>query len=202
VTALLMRKLLLILTLCLPGIAGFGLYDGSKSGGTNNSTGFLDIIVRSNVDEQFFQYNITQQCLSFGEKPETGYTPETSISRIIIPVKEFTCINKFVYNDFLTLLKAEQYPYLEIDIPYNSSLKFNTGDSLILRNVTIIVAGVSSRYDINCKIYKVDNENKILNGTTRMKLTDIDIVPPVKVLGLVKVKNEIIINFKFCLKST
>jgi len=70
-----------------------------------------------------------------------------------------------------------------------------------LKGVSITVAGVSNQFDLNCKIDKVDNENQILNGTTRIKLTDFEIVPPVKLLGLVRVKNEIIINFKFCIKS-
>jgi hypothetical protein len=196
-----MRKLLLILTLCFPVLVGFRLNDGLKSGRANSSSGFIDITVLSNIDKQFFQYNLKQQCLSNIEEPGTEYAHNISLSHIIIPVKEFKCTNKSVYKDFLTLLKVDQYPYLEIDIPHNSNIKYDIDDSVILKGVSIIVAGVSNQYDINCKIDKVDNENQILNGVTRIKLTDFEIVPPVRLLGLVKVKNEIIINFEFCLKS-
>jgi hypothetical protein len=196
-----MRKLLLILALCLTELAGFSLDDGLKSGKTNSSTGFIDITVLSNIDKQFFQYNLNQQCLSIAKEPGTGYMTGASVSRIKIPVEEFKCTNKFVYKDFLTLLKAEMYPYLEIDIPASSGIKYNIDDSLILKGVTITFAGVSNQYDINCKIEKGDNENQILEGSARIKLTDIDIAPPVRLFGLVKVKNEITINFEFCLKS-
>lgn len=71
---------------------------------------------------------------------------------------------------------------------------------MILRGVTITVAGVSNQYDIICKIVKGDNENQIPDGTIRIKLSDLEIIPPVKLLGLVKVKNEIIIDFELCFK--
>jgi hypothetical protein len=196
-----MRKLLLIFTLCLMELAGFSLNDGLKSGKTNSSSGFIDIIVLSNIDKQFFQYNLNQQCLSIVREPETGYMTGISVSRIKIPVEEFRCTNKFVYKDFLTLLKAETYPFLEINIPAGPGIKYITNDSLILKGVIITVAGISNQYDINCKILKVDDENQIIDGSTGIKLTDLDIAPPVRLFGLVKVKNEITINFEFCLKS-
>ena len=64
---------MLILALCFPGIAGLQPDDGLKSGGTNSSSGFIDITVLSNIDKQFFQYNIKQQCLSITEEPENEY---------------------------------------------------------------------------------------------------------------------------------
>jgi hypothetical protein len=199
--ALLMKKKFLILIICLPGFAGSGLADGLKSGGTNISSGFIGITVLSNINKQFFQYNLKQQCLPIAKESENRNTAGISASSIIIPVEEFKCTNKFVYKDFLTLLKVQQYPYLEIDIPYNSGTKNKLANSVILRGVTITVAGVSNQYDISCKIDKGDNENQILDGTVRIKLTDLEISPPVKFFGLVKVKNEIIINFQFCIKS-
>jgi len=182
-------------------LAGFSLNEGLKSGKTNSSSGFIDITVLSNIDKQFFQYNMDQQCLIIAKEPETGYITGASTSRIKIPVEEFKCTNKFAYKDFLTLLKAEKFPYLEIDIPAGPGIKFNVDDSLILKGVTIRVAGVSNQYDISCRIVKGDNENQILDGSARIKLTDLDIAPPVRIFGLVKVKNEITINFEFCLKS-
>ncbi len=196
-----MRKLLLILILFSPVLPGFSLDDGLKSGSINNSSGFIYITVLSNINKQSFQYNLRQQCLSYSTGPETGFAQDTSVSRIVVPVKEFKCTDRNVYKDFLTLLKVEQYPYLEIDIPHNSNIKYYTDNSVILKGVSITVAGVSRQYDINCKIHNVDNEKQILNGTAFIKLTDLEIIPPVKMLGLVKVKNEITINFEFCLKS-
>jgi hypothetical protein len=197
-----MRKLLLILALCSPVLPGFSLDDGLKSVSINNSSGFIYITVLSNINKESFQYNLKQQCLSYRAQQETGYVQDTSVSRIIVPVKEFKCTDRYVYKDFLTLLKVEQYPNLEIDMPHNSNIEYYTDNSVILKGVSITVAGVSRQYDINCKINNVDNDNQILNGTALIKLTDLEIIPPVKMFGLVKVKNEITINFEFCLKSS
>ena len=197
-----MRRLFLILALCSYVLPGFSLDGGLKSGSINNSSGFIYITVLSNVNKESFQYNLKQQCLPHSAGPETGYVQDTSVSRIIIPVKDFTCTNRYVYRDFLTLLKVEQYPYLEIDIPHNSGIKYFIDNSVLLKGISITVAGVSRQYDINCKIHNVDNENQVLNGTALIKLTDLEICPPVKMLGLVKVKNEITINFELFIKSS
>lgn len=197
-----MKRLLLILIYSFPMLVGFRPDEGLKSGRENSSSGFIDITVTSNVDKQYFQYNLKQQCLSDNKEPATGFGHNNiSVSRINVPVKEFKCTNKTVYKDFLTLLKVDQFPYLEIDIPGISSIKSDTDDSLKLKGVSITVAGISNKFDLICKIDKIDNESQILNGTTRIKLTDFEIVPPVKLLGLVRVKDEIVINFKFCIKS-
>jgi hypothetical protein len=174
---------------------------GIKSGMTNSSTGFIDITVQSNIDRQFFQYNLGQQCLSITHGSLNTTSADTSIFRIIIPVKEFRCTNKFVYEDFLDLIKACQFPYLKINIPNNLMISYDNNQSIILKGVTITVAGVSKQYDINCRIDKSDNDTRVLKGTTTLKLTDLEIVPPVKFLGLVKVKNEIVIDFGFCLNN-
>jgi hypothetical protein len=196
-----MKKLLLILTLCLPAYAGSIPDGGLKLGSTNSPLGFIDITVFSNIDKQFFQYNLKQQYLSLIEEAKSGYAYDPSGSRITIPVKEFKCTNRTAYRDFLTLLKADQYPNLEIYLPHNSNFIHYKEDSVVLKRVSIVVAGVSKQYDLDCKIDKASIESQFLNGTIRIKLTDLGIVPPVKLLGIVKVKNEIIIDFEFCLKS-
>ncbi len=192
-----MKKLLLILTLGLIMLTGFSPDDDMKPGEADSPSGFIDITVSSNIDKQFFQYNLMQKCLSVSEETETG---KAGIFRIIIPVKEFECFNRSAYDDFVTLLKAEQYPFLEINILRYPGIKYDIGETVILKGVSITAAGVSNRYDINCTIEKADNKNQLLNGAIRIRLTDFAIVPPVKLLGLIKVKDEVIINFEFCLE--
>lgn len=195
-----MRRLLAILTVCVTGILGFASGDGAGSVRTGSSSAYLDITVSSNIGKQLFQYDINPMCLSFPGKQKPGFRPGRSVNSIMIPVKEFKCTNKSAYKDLLTLLKAEQYPILEIDVPHNLEIEFNSADTVIIQSVFINVAGVSKRYDINCKISNVSHEVQLLNGTARLKLTDLEIVPPVRLLGLVKVHDEIIIDFAFCLK--
>jgi hypothetical protein len=196
-----MRKLLLILFVSLSSFTVNIQETELNLENTGSAAGSIKITVFSNIDKQFFQYNLKQQCLSISEgiKPGYAYGPESS--RITIPVREFKCSNKTAYRDFLTLIKADQNPYLEIYIPDNSNVVYNKEDSVVLKGVSIIVAGTSKKYDLFCRIIKDGDQNRILNGTTGIKLTDLGILPPVRLLGLVRVKNEILINFEICLKT-
>ncbi len=196
-----MKKFLLILILLFPVLVGFREDDSLKSERTNYSSGFIDITVETNINRLFFRYDLKEWCLSVMGAKEPYYTHDTSVSRITIPVKDFKCANKFVYRDFLTLLKVDQFPNLEIAIPQNPDIVSHKEDSVTLNEVSLTVAGMTKKYDIDCEIERTDDESQILSGIIRVKLTDHEIDPPVKWLGLVKVKNEIIVKFGFCFKK-
>lgn len=195
-----MRKILSILILCAVGLVGLKPDYNSESGPENNTKGFINITVLSNIGKQFFKYSINQQCFSLTGKQETGYSKNNTISSMIIPVKDFRCINKSAYNDFLSLLKVNHYPNLEIDLPYNPIFKYSAENQVMLKGVSFNIAGVTKQYDILCKIDGSGTENQFLIGTTRIKLTDFQIVPPAKFFGLIKVADEIVIDFEFCLQ--
>jgi len=173
----------------------------SKKTGTNNNPGYIDISVVTNLDTQNFIYSLRQMCL-----PVPGITElvnkDLPLVRIKVPVSEFKCTNRLAYRDFLTTMKATQYPWLEINIPPYSEEIDRNNDLALLHNVNITVAGATKSYDINCKLVEWDNEHQVLNGTATLKLTDFGIAPPVRYMGLVRVKNEIGINFEFCLSAS
>jgi hypothetical protein len=194
-----MKKVLLIL--CFTGLVGFKPEITSKSVEESSPTGFINITVLSNFGKQLFEYNIKQQCLSAVEEQGARYIKDNKTSSIIIPVKDFKCINKSAYKDLLSLLKVDQYPNLEIDIPDNSNIKYISEKQVILKGVSFNIAGVTRQYDVWCRISNTGTVNQILSGTTRLKLTDLEIVPPTKFLGLIKVNDEIIVDFSFCMRS-
>ena len=126
---------------------------------------------------------------------------DTAAIIIVVPVKDFQCGNPFGYKDFITLLKANQHPFMKIEIPRKTFFQHKGSTSVIINGVSLSVAGVSRNYDILCKIEQTGNENQLIIGTTMIRLTDMEIEPPVKSMGLVKIKNEIIVNFGFRLKE-
>ncbi len=196
-----MKKKLLILILLAPLLSGMVPTDGVKSGKPGDA-GYIDITVESNVNRIFFKYNINEWCLSVPGASKTSIGSDTSVSLIRVPVKDFKSTSLFVYRDFLALLKADEFPYLEIAVPQSPGTVHNTDGSYILKGVSVTVAGVTNKYDILCHIEKDDNQSRLLSGTLRIKLTDLEIDPPVKLSGLVKVRNEIIVKFGFCIRNT
>jgi hypothetical protein len=191
-----------ILILLFPLLVGFNSDKDLKSSKTNLTNGFIDIVVESNINRLLFTYDIYERCFPFSDKHNSGNNYDTSDSRIIVPVKDVKYPNRYAYKDFLNLLKADQYPFLEIVIPNDNFYTSFTKDTLILKGVYINVAGVTKEYNINCNVEKNKLGNQTLNGTIRLKLTDLNIVPPVKSFGLVKVKDEFIINFGFCITDS
>lgn len=190
-----------LLIVLLPLILNYRAAAEIVNKGPIYSSGFINITVESNINRLFFNYNIKGNCMSDPGSSSLFPDDSSSLTRIVVPVKEFKCLNQYAYKDFLTLLKADKFPHLEIDFPVNTDIVYISDDSILLRGVMIFVAGSFKKYDINCKIDSKIKNSRVLLGTTRINLTDLDIEPPVKSFGLIKVRNEIIINFGFCLSE-
>jgi hypothetical protein len=67
--------------------------------------------------------------------------------------------------------------------------------------VTISIAGVSKKYDITGRIEDLNSNDHLLVGTINISLADLEIEPPVKFFGLVKIKDEVIVKFGISLKD-
>jgi len=156
-------------------------------------TGFLDITVESNVNKVLFSYPISERNITSG----TG----KRLTNIVLPVRDFECNNKLAFKDFLTLLKAEQYPDIIISIPWNALQQPEHEDSVTLKNIKITIAGVSRKYDIYCTAEDSGNGDKILVGTIKIDLNDLNIIPPSKYFGMVKIKDEVFVKFGLGLKD-
>lgn len=157
-----------------------------QQGNESPVTGYLDITVESNVNKVLFSYPISDMNLAPGNN--------AMMTNIVVPVKDFRCDNKIAFRDFLTLLKADEYPDLTIAIPWKVIEQLRHRNSVRLRDITINIAGVSKEYDIVCTAENA-GPDKILAGTIRIDLSDLDITPPVKYFGMVKIKEEVIVKF-------
>lgn len=115
---------------------------------------------------------------------------------IAIPVEKFTCDNPVMTRDFRELLKWEENEYI--------ILRF---DSILVRNNKgvnsgkgrIKLSGVENLYSFNFNIMNLEDSVNI-EGTKVLKMTDFHIEPPSRLMGLIKVEDLLIIDFKFVLK--
>ena len=193
------KKLLILLLILYFPVAGFRIDDGEPKWNAP-VTGFIDIIVESNVNRLFFSYPLSEINLY-----DTGVVlpakEDTGTANIIVPVKDFRCTNKIAFKDFLTLLKADQYPNLTIAIPQKVLMYYDNDESVTLHNITINIAGVLKKYDIICRAENRNSKDYILIGMIKIRLNDLKIEPPEKYFGLVKIKDEVIVKFGFSLKD-
>jgi hypothetical protein len=192
------KKNLLILSVLLYfPLAGF-IFNYDEPEGKAPVNGFIDITVESNVNRLFFSYPLERTGMyDVGKSVNT--TGETV--NIIVPVRDFRCSNATAFRDFLTLLKADQYPELSITVPRDYLIQYPQNGQLTIHDVIINIAGVSKKYDIACRVEARNSKDIILIGTVKIRLTDLEIDPPVKYFGLVKIKDEVIVKFGFSFKD-
>ncbi len=115
-----------------------------------------------------------------------------------IPVSEFECSNEIMYDDFMELLKAGDYPYIRIEIDPSQVKNILPGKSSQADlNVSLTIASIKKVQPVSCWITNPGNNSMSLSGTTTINIIDFQLEPPVKFLGLVRVKNEVKINFSF-----
>lgn len=197
-----MKRLSLLFLICLPLIVAGGR-DIEMNSLMDSASGYIDITVESNVNRLFFKYDLNEGCLTLSDRIRTAFVNDTAFQIIRIPVKEFRSTNQLAYRDFLELVRAEEYPFLEITIPEKPVPLDQTRELLVLNGVSLTFTGVTRYYDVRSRIEVLNAETnrRLLTGIIRIKLTDFDIDPPVKWAGLVRVRDEIIVKFGFCVKD-
>lgn len=99
----------------------------------------------------------------------------------------FDCGGKAINKDFRELLQTQEHPQVElrllyVDPPQPNNQKIGVG-------MEIRIAGVSRNYETI--LYCEQQGNICVNGTIPLRLTDFGLEPPRKVLGMIKVHDEI-----------
>ena len=64
--------------------------------------------------------------------------------------------------------------------------------------MNITIAGITRTYKIDCSLMNC-SENTLLIGSQKIMLSDFKLKPPEKLYGLVKVDDEITVNFSIIL---
>ncbi len=103
-----------------------------------------------------------------------------------IPMLNFDCGNRIMTKDLQSTVKCKEFPNSHVTI---TDIKaFSTNYKC---NLTFLITNKTLKYK-DFVLYKVDNK---IHGTINLNFSDIDLEPPVKMAGLVKVRDEIIVDF-------
>lgn len=168
--------------------------DKGKADAESECENFIDIQGSSNIN-RFRLINQSPQIKTDNSFKNNGARD------IQIPVNDFTAANNHMLKDFFNMVKAEEYPYIQIAIEPRNRADFDETSGLTNFRTKISLAGNSNNYTIPCEIVSCDNSAYLLKGQLKIELTDFNIDPPEKVFGAIKVNNEVFINFVFKLKN-
>jgi len=147
--------------------------------------------------------NVNQFSFTYSSVPKYNPHADTigEVMEMSIPIKDFQASNPMMYSDFLELMNEEEHPRIYIAF---SRLQLETalkGISEPCPEISITIAGITRTYVVNFMIEKCSG-NYYLKGSEIIRLSDFKLRPPAKLLGLVKVSNEIDVNFGFIITFT
>ncbi|GLB51082.1 hypothetical protein NBRC110019_01210 [Neptunitalea chrysea] len=110
---------------------------------------------------------------------------------ILFPLVSFNCPKKLMERDLQELFKSEVYPYAKLSI-LEKDINKNTGDTTIKFSLTL--KDVTKTYEVLLANVKRGDKN-YLSGDQMIQLTNFNVEPPTKMLGVIRVRNEVNIAF-------
>ncbi|HQR94116.1 MAG: hypothetical protein B7Y15_04400 [Bacteroidetes bacterium 24-39-8] len=160
------------------------------------------LTVNGSTNVSKFQCDITDYSL-----PDTITCAKAAKSQTLpmsgklkLDIEAFDCHNRMMTSDLRKTLKYKEFPKLIIKfISINSYPNFKN-PTKITGAVDISLAGIVKRYDISY-VFTVDNSNIVhLKGHRAVTFTDFNLNPPSKLGGVIKAKDELLVEFKLNLK--
>jgi hypothetical protein len=187
-----MKRLLFILPFLI--LVSFSRIKPAKSSTLVLITSQSELHIKgtSNVSDFTCQYNIQH----FDEPIRVYYEKLNEVIRfensmLILENTGFDCGGKGINRDFHGLLKSDDYPRIILRLKQIKlkSNKEHTADALI----EIEIAGLTHTYQMEAAFHKEQDWH--ISGQLKLNINDFDLKAPKKMLGLIVVSDEILIDF-------
>lgn len=176
------------------------VYDTVLAGGGEDILSECDNYISITGSSNINQFNLLNRnpgnCTISTEKNSIGIN-DCLFQPIQLRIDEFECRNQQICIDFQEMLKAEKYPEIIISVSQQEAIDLQKDNVSTIFNIQITLAGITKSYTVPCSINKCGQSDFRLFGSKQLHLSDFNIATPNKILGLIKVKNEVIINFAF-----
>jgi hypothetical protein len=151
---------------------------------------YIKINGSTNINHFHFVQNIDEKLTPLKKEKKTQDT-----LTIKIPAHNFEPSNPMMYKDFLEFIKADKYPYIDITIFFNNVRLPAGPPSAIVPKIKVGLAGQTHTYKIPGYVKECRDKKLHISGKIDIDLKDFGLEPPTKFMGMVKVNNEVFINF-------
>ncbi|HNP07585.1 MAG TPA: YceI family protein [Cyclobacteriaceae bacterium] len=112
----------------------------------------------------------------------------------------FDCGVQLMTNDFWKTIKYKEYPVVSIEfISFERTLQLTSGNDIFKGRMQISLAGVTRPFEMNCTIEVEESGLIHFKGGRQFTFSDFNLEAPSKMMGLVKVENEIEVSFHLVL---
>lgn len=108
----------------------------------------------------------------------------------------FDCGMQLMTHDFREAVKYKEYPIASIEfISFERIPQLSSGQDTFKGRMQISLAGVTKPFDIKCTIDVEPSGLIHLKGGRRFTFSDFKLIPPTRMMGMVKVEDSIEVNF-------
>lgn len=161
----------------------FKIEPGSKLNikGTSNVTDFT-----CKCEEVFPQLQMTLN--------NSGTKAEFKKTMLSLRAKKLDCGNKAMNNDMYDTMKADDYPNIEIQLLESNAADLNSEWLTLQAAANLTIAGTTRKESFTIQAKKIDELQYRIKGSKALKMTDYGMTPPRPMLGLIKVKDEIVLD--------
>ncbi len=155
----------------------------------------LSIKGKSNVNEFSCEseHELQKDSLDYSYSVN-GDTVQVSGVNLNLEIDQFDCGKRAINRDFKSTLKYKEFPFIEIIL---NELVVSDSTSLIPREakVTIRIAGTERYYTVPLNSFSSSEESFTVGGNKILRMTDFGLEPPSPMFGLIKVEDELDIQF-------
>ncbi len=126
-------------------------------------------------------------------------------AQLVTDVAAFDCKNGKITSDLHKALKQVEYPQLSLSIDAGfarSATEDEAGDYVVRVAGVLNIAGVEKRFDVTLAAVRESFLTFKLTGSHDVIMTDFGIDPPSALLGLIKTRDKITIDFNLMLSPT
>jgi hypothetical protein len=143
-------------------------------------------------------YNLPDTVTCFKLQQRGAVLPMTG--KLNLSIDAFDCHNKMMTSDLRKTLKAKDFPILSVRFITINSFPDFKNPIKITGIVDIGLAGVSKKFEINYYFTADDKQRVYLKGDQKIHFSDFNLNPPSKLGGIIKAKDELLVEFKLNLK--
>ncbi len=165
---------------------------------TNSQLVEMTITGETNINRINFYLNNPQKKNSLN--PISGEINSHSLT-FNIPVNALECQNKLMLQDFRNMLRADKYPVVTIGIDTSEFEEILDGSDSPSIPMEVQLSGITQKLHSSYSIQATSQDLQTLTGDVIIRLSDFSMKPPQKMMGLIKLSDEIIINFKILIKT-
>ena len=119
-----------------------------------------------------------------------------------LSISSFDCHNSGMTKQLRKTLNEQKFPVLRIRFLSLNKIPVLTASAQAITGlVEIEIAGVSKRYEVNYQIRQKDQKNVNLLGSRAVNFSDFNLVPPQKLGGMIKTKDQLSVAFQLNMKA-